>query len=126
MKYRLLALALVSVLAACGGSKSSATATTPTTPAAPAAAAGGTGTLTGVENGDRACYVNVTTDAGEQSLEGDFELCAGGSKDATALVGQRVTWTTHKDTVLAADCEGDMDCGRSDEVDLVDSITAAP
>ena len=45
---------------------------------------------------------------------------------ATALVGQRVTVTTRKANVLAASCQGDVDCGQSDEVDLVETITAAP
>lgn len=120
MTSRSLVLALCVALAACGGKKAAAT-----TPAAPAAA-GPVGTLRSLENGDRACYVVVDTDGGEQSIEGDFELCPGGGHDASALIGQRVTWTTRKASVLAAACEGDVDCGKSDEVDLVTTITAAP
>ncbi|HVV84676.1 MAG TPA: hypothetical protein VHE35_16535 [Kofleriaceae bacterium] len=114
-----LASAALAPLAACGGSKHPA-------PAAPTHAAGPVGTLRDLQNGDRACYVVVDTDAGQQSIEGDFALCAGGDHDATALIGKRVTWTTTKQSVLAAECEGDESCGKSDEVDMIDSITAAP
>lgn len=120
--YRiLLTLAASTALAgaACGGKTSAASPT-------PAAATGPIGTLTRLENGDRACYVILTTAAGERSIEGDFDLCPGGSKDASALIGQPVTWTTRPAKVLAAACEGDMDCGKSDDVDLVDTITPVP
>jgi hypothetical protein len=122
MSPRLLAVLVAALasgsLAACGGKKAG-----PTTPATPD---GPVGTLRSLENGDRACYVVVETDAGEQSIEGDFGLCPGGDHDATGLIGQRVTWTTTKANVLAAACEGDADCGQSDEVGLVTTITAAP
>ena len=114
-----LVLTLVLAAAACGGKKSASTTPTATT-------AGPTGTLMELQNGDRACYVIVDTDAGEQSIEGDFELCPGGGHDASALIGQRVTWTTQKANVLAASCEGDVDCGKSDQVDLITTITVAP
>lgn len=121
MRISLAVLTALSV-AACGGS--SKPAATPATPAA--AAAPLVGTLTSLEHGDRACYVSLELDGAVQSIEGDFELCGGGSKDATALIGQRVTITRERANVLAASCEGDVDCGKSDEVDLVVSITAAP
>lgn len=108
------------VVVACGGKSP---------PPIVAPAAGGAAsivTLKALENGDRACYVVVESAAGEQSIEGSFELCAGGPQDASALIGQRVTYTTERANVQAAACEGDPDCGQSDEVDLVISITAAP
>lgn len=117
-----LAVLIALSLSACGGS-SKPPASTPETPAA---AAPLTATLTGLESGDRACYVSLDLDGAVQSIEGDFELCAGGSKDATALIGQRVVVTRERAKVLAAACEGDVDCGQSDEVDLVVSITPAP
>ena len=113
-------VALLSVLALIGcGGKAAA-------PAAPAPAAGPAGTLKELQNGDRACYVVVDVDGAEQSIEGDFELGPGASKDASALIGQRVTWTTEKAKVQAASCEGNPDCADSDEVDLIVTITAAP
>lgn len=119
---RLAVLTSFALLAACGGKAA---------PAAPGAAstaagAGATGVLKGLENGDRACYVVLEDATGEQSIEGDFDLCEGGAHDATALIGQRVTVTTRKANVLAASCDGDVDCGKSDEVDLVETITPAP
>jgi hypothetical protein len=59
-------------------------------------------------------------------MEGDFDLCEGGSHDASALIGKQVTYTTKRGKVLAASCEGNVDCGKSDDVDLVVTITAAP
>ncbi len=119
-------LAFVLGLAACGGS-SATSAVSNTGPVAPApAATTEIVTLAALENGDRACYVRVVkADGSEASLEGDFELCKGGGHDATALIGKRVTYTTKQAKVLAASCEGDMDCGKSDEVDLVITITHA-
>ncbi len=83
-------------------------------------------TLKRLENGDRACYVVVDSGSGEQSLEGDFELCAGGAHDATASVGKHITYETRKENVLAASCQGNMDCGKSDVVDLVVTIKVVP
>ena len=120
MKYVAIVTVLAAALAGCGGKKASPAAPAPTTAGAPV------GTLKELQNGDRACYVVVDTDAGEQSIEGDFELCPGGAQDASALIGQRVTWTTEKANVLAASCEGDVDCGKSDEVDLIKTLSAAP
>lgn len=120
MRCSLVVVSLLS-LAACGGS--SPAATSPGNAAAPAPVVA---TLTGLENGDRACYVALDLDGGAQSIEGDFELCPGGARDASALIGQRVTITRERASVLAASCQGDVDCGQSDQVDLVVSITAAP
>ena len=111
------------VAAACGGKSK---------PSAPLSGSGGTAavasavTLKELQNGDAACYVVVVDGTEEKSLPGDFELCKGGTHDASALVGKRVTFTTAKQNVLAASCEGNVDCGKSDEVDLVMTITAAP
>jgi len=83
-------------------------------------------TLQALEVGDRACYVVVATDSGKQSLEGDFDLCPDGAREASALIGQRVILTQHKERVQAASCQGNPECDRSDEVDLVVAITPAP
>ncbi len=117
-------LLVVILAAACGGK---AKTTTPIagsggTPSAAAAAV----TLKELQNGDAACYVVVVDGTEEKSLPGDFELCKGGAHDASALIGKRVTFTTEKQNVLAASCQGDVDCGKSDQVDLVTTITAAP
>jgi len=122
MTLRLLLISTV-ILAACS-SKAPAGGAGPTTPST--TPAGPAMTLTKLENGDRACYVQVTVGAEEKSMEGDFELCPGGTADASALIGKAIAVTTKKQNVLAASCQGDVDCGKSDEVDLVVTITAAP
>jgi uncharacterized protein len=53
--------------------------------------------LVRVEDGDIACYVVLQTSKGEQSLMGDFELCRGGRRDASRLIGRRVIYTTKKE-----------------------------
>jgi len=112
-------LIFVVLIAACS---KKADPTPPTPPAAPTPV----GTLKELQNGDRACYVILDIDGQEQSMEGDFDLCEGGPRDASALVGKRVTYTTERAKVQAASCEGDPECAESDEVDLVKTITAAP
>lgn len=117
-----LTVVLVLVLAACGGASTPPVTNAGTGPA-PAAE---TFTLKELQNGDRACYVVMTTAAGEEkSIEGDFDLCPSNSKDASKLIGKQVTYKTKKANVLAASCQGDVDCGKSDEVDLVIEISAA-
>ncbi len=118
-------------LAACGGSKSSSTTTTTTTTTGTGAAAPGnppnpTGLLTALENGDRACYVHLTTATGDVSYEGSFELCAGGPRDATALIGKPVQATTKVESIQAASCEGNPDCTASETVNLIETLTVAP
>ena len=49
---------------------------------------------------------------------GQLELCAGGTYDATPLVGQRVR--------IATSCQGNPDCADSETVDLVVAILPAP
>nr|WP_315486201.1 hypothetical protein [uncultured Undibacterium sp.] len=83
-------------------------------------------TLKALINGDRACYVVLANKAGEKEREGAFELCAGGPNDASALIGKRVTFTTERAKVTAASCAGNIDCGKSDVVNLIVSLTAAP
>jgi hypothetical protein len=122
MKLASLAFCALLPLAAC----SRGSGATPTTTPAATTTAGPTGTLVDLQAGDRACYVVLRTDAGDQSIEGDFELCPGGARDASGFIGQAVVTSTEKASVLAASCQGDVDCGKSDQVDLVVTITAAP
>jgi hypothetical protein len=95
----------------------------PAATAPPAPSGVDSGVLTALEAGDRACYVTVTAADGERSLEGDFELCAGGASDATSMIGQPVTWQTRRERVQAASCQGNPDCPDSEEVDLVVAIS---
>lgn len=83
----------------------------------PAAATAGTtvGTVQSLTPGDRGCHVEWSTDLGNTVQDiAAFELC-----DRTDLIGQQVTLTYEIANVLAADCNGDPNCGRSDSVNLV-------
>jgi len=124
-----LAFASVLFLAACGG-KSSTPSMQPegsgdgveetTEPTAEIV------TLDGIEQGDAACYINITDGAGNAAtLPGSFELCEAGGMDATGLIGSKVTYTTEKANMMAGSCGGDPECPDTEEVDMVNAITAA-
>ncbi len=73
------------------------------------------GILRSAEPGDMACYLSLETAAGESFNEmAAFELC-----EDTALIGQRLKLSYSVENVLAAECQGDMDCGKSDQVVMV-------
>ncbi len=79
------------------------------------------GRLISLQAGDVACYAEVEVAGEVQSLMADFQVC-----EQEALVGKHVRWGWTEAKVLAADCEGDMDCGRSDTVQLIDRMIAEP
>ncbi len=79
------------------------------------------GRLVSLQAGDVACYAEVEVAGEVQSLMADFLVC-----EQEALVGKQVRWGWTEANVLAADCEGDMDCGRSDTVQLIDRMIAEP
>ena len=80
--------------------------------------------LIDLQNGDSACYVVVQAGKSERTLAGDFDLCPGGPKDASQLIGKMVTYATRPGTVQAASCAGDPACKKTDTIDLV--IRLAP
>ena len=62
--------------------------------------------VTGVEAGDRACYLTLATDAGGvEEVMGDFSLCEG-----QAILNERVQIEYAPDVVPAASCGGDPAC----------------
>ncbi|MFY8148950.1 MAG: hypothetical protein ACOVNL_06995 [Prochlorococcaceae cyanobacterium] len=80
------------------------------------------GILRSLQNGDRACYAEVEDSQGvRRSLEAAFELC-----ERTDLIGRRVQLVRRTARVLAASCQGDPDCGRSDEVQLIVELRPLP
>jgi hypothetical protein len=99
------------------------TTSTPDAAPEPATVVPTEGKLVGLELGDRACYVHLETGGAPVSIEGDFELCPGANNDASRLVGRTVIITAEKGNVLAASCEGDADCGKSDVVDVIVSLS---
>ncbi|GAB5520366.1 MAG: hypothetical protein RhofKO_26170 [Rhodothermales bacterium] len=76
------------------------------------------GQLENLEAGDVACYATLLDEEGASFTEmADFGVC-----DQTELIGEWVTLTYEIGTVLAASCQGDMDCGKSDTVALIASL----
>lgn len=79
------------------------------------------GTIRGMVSGDRACYVDVVDDAGRTSTEyAYFEICEQN------LVGRRVNLTYAVGNILAASCQGNVECGLSDTVTLITQATVIP
>lgn len=65
--------------------------------------------------GDIACQLELETADGETFHESAaFELC-----EDPALVGKRLRLSYTVENVLAESCQGDVECGRSDQVVLV-------
>lgn len=78
------------------------------------------GVLREAQAGDVACYLSLESDQGESFQEmAAFELC----EDAS-LIGKRLRLSYTVENVLAAECEGDVDCGKSDQVVLVSAVQA--
>lgn len=76
------------------------------------------GLVTGVEAGDVACYLTLEDADGESFTEmAAFEIC----EQQEQLVGHQVALSYAMENVLAAECQGDVDCGKSDRVALVTS-----
>jgi hypothetical protein len=73
------------------------------------------GILRAAVSGDVACYLQLETDAGQRFDEpAVFELC-----EVPTLVGKRLKLSYTIENVLAEACQGDVDCGLSDQVVLV-------
>lgn len=85
-----------------------------------------TGKLISAQAGDVACYLELEDENGEPFSEmAEFELCEAGEE----LWGEQVRLEYVLGNVIAEECQGNPDCGKSDEVALVRSATpiaAAP
>jgi hypothetical protein len=76
------------------------------------------GILREAQAGDIACYLSFEAADGTRFDESaSFELC-----DDPALIGKRLKLSYSTANVLAAECQGDMDCGKSDQVVLVSAV----
>ncbi|MCR9144207.1 MAG: SH3 domain-containing protein [bacterium] len=69
--------------------------------------------VTSLEAGDIACYVELDYGDRQVSMMADFGICE------QPLVGKRITFETRKESVMAASCEGDPECGDSETVELM-------
>lgn len=73
------------------------------------------GILREAVSGDVACYLQLEDEAGQSFHESAvFELC-----EDPALIGRRLKLSYTIENVLADECQGDVDCGKSDQVVLV-------
>ncbi len=79
------------------------------------------GRLVALQAGDVACYADIEVAGEVQNRMAGFHVCA-----QEGLIGKQVRLGWEQASVLAADCEGDMDCGRSDSVQLIDRMIAEP
>lgn len=73
------------------------------------------GTIIEGQSGDTACYLTIQTkDGSKHQSMADFDLCS------PMYVGKYATFSWREVNILSADCEGDVDCGQSDLVWLID------
>ena len=81
------------------------------------------GTPISFQNGDTACFVTLKDDRGVTFEEAaDFDLCV---KDKS-FKGKRLALTYKTARVMAASCQGDPDCKKSDTIVLIVSAKPAP
>jgi len=81
------------------------------------------GTPTAFQNGDTACYVTLKDDRGATFDElADFDLCTM----EKSLKGKRLALTYKTARVMAASCQGNPDCKKSETVVLIASAKPAP
>lgn len=79
-------------------------------------------TLKRLTSGDRACYAEVVDDQGVRSTQfARFEIC----EQSQNLIGKRLKITYAPGNILAASCQGDVDCGKSDRVMLITQVSLA-
>ena len=83
------------------------------------------GTLSSASGGDRACYLSLKDDRGAVFEEmADFDFCE--PKNIRRYRGKRLALAYEIASVLAAECEGNMDCGKSDRVAMIKKLRIAP
>ncbi|PZO22951.1 MAG: hypothetical protein DCF25_01500 [Leptolyngbya foveolarum] len=72
------------------------------------------GTVSMLESGDHACYVDLVDANGESTLQfARFEICQQN------ILNTEVRLTYQPDSIYAASCQGDLDCKESDLVLLI-------
>jgi hypothetical protein len=74
------------------------------------------GTVIALQNADTACMMTLRDDQGEDFTEAaNFDVCF----QKPPLAGKRVALAWEMANVLAASCQGDVACGKSDRIALV-------
>ena len=75
-------------------------------------------TVTTLTMGDTACYVGFTDDKGKLHEEmAVFEMC-----EQEKFKNKKVIFSYIEENVMAAECQGDPECTKSDTVKLINSI----
>ena len=77
-------------------------------------------TVKSLKSGDRACYVEVVDDRAKRSIQfAEFSIC----EEQQNLVGKRVQLTYKDGKIMAASCQGNIECGKTDSVMLINKIS---
>lgn len=73
-----------------------------------------TGTVSELQNGDRACYMVLKEPNGKEFTElASFDICA------MHIIGKRVQLTYKIEEIMAESCQGNPRCMKKDRVALV-------
>jgi hypothetical protein len=74
--------------------------------------------ITSFSAGDRACYVDSIDNDGKTHVEmANFEIC-----EREELINRKVIFTYTEENVMAAECEGNPECIKSETVKIISSI----
>lgn len=77
------------------------------------------GRIADLQAGDVACYLSFEPGDGQTYTEmAEFEIC-----ERTDLIGQEAHFEYELGNVLADECQGDPDCGKSQQVALIHRVT---
>lgn len=77
------------------------------------------GRITELQAGDVACYLSFAPGDGETITEmAEFEVC-----ERTDLIGQEARFEYQLGNVIADECQGNPDCGKSQQVALIHRVT---
>ena len=79
-------------------------------------------TITHADTGDRGCYISGQEKQKDGSVQ-ERSLMAEHGCEYTLIVGKTYTLSWTGTPVLAMECEGDVDCGKSDIEPIVQSFT---
>ncbi len=75
-----------------------------------------TATVTNLTAGDRACYIRLVDSNGRNSDQfANFEIC---QQD---IIGATVALTYETGNIIAFSCQGDLECGKTETVNLIAS-----
>lgn len=78
----------------------------------------GSGTVTLMQAGDHACYVDLKQSNGAVvSLKASFEICE------MDIVNKKISYKLEEASIMADSCQGDPECTESEKVNIITSVT---